>query len=450
MKIIIKNILTFLLLIGIVFGGQNNLLAQINYRSKIAETEKQAEILAKQVNELNDNIHELRLRQGTLQEEITKIKEEAATYTNISIQARGLAAQYLAQKQDLEVEISRLKDDVKKIYGQLQKQNLTSPIQSIFTAKNLGEAISRIYANSTLEQKAQQISYSLEERIAEKERAIENQKQTAARADISEKQAVEKQMEAQRLLEDTKGDENKYKEIANQKNKEIEDARKLEAKYAQAEKEEQDRIRKEYEERQKKLAKEAERQAAARNTYTSGKTPAPTFNFGPLTFGNYNKNNTGFNSENYDGKCRFEALSSIGVNKGYFATPTVGNFEREFGWCNHDGIDISNVTGTPIYAAASGKVVRATYTGDGYGNNVIMVHTINGRTIYTLYGHLSVLAVGIGDTIAAGQVLGKMGSTGNSTGSHLHFMIMDGASYDGPSCRYANTKCWKPRDYINF
>jgi murein DD-endopeptidase MepM/ murein hydrolase activator NlpD len=444
-KLLIKNTLTSLILIALIVSGNNQVFGQTNYKSKIAETERQAEVLAKQVTDLNENIHNLRLRQDTLQGEINQIKEEAKVYTQISIEARSLTSQYEAQKQDLEIEINRLNNDIKKIYRELQKQNLISPIQSIFTAKNLGEVISKIYANNTLKSKAQQISASLGERIIEKEVAIENQKQTAKRAEVSENQALEKQKEIQKLMEDTKGDENKYKEIAQQKNKEIEEFNKQKEKYAQAEKEEQERIKKEMEERRRKNQEEASRLAQSQNKGLSG-----TFNFGPQTFGNYNKSNTNFQSENYDGKCRFESLSPIGVSKGYFVLPTVGNFEREFGWCNHDGIDISNVTGTPIYASASGKVIRSTYTGDGYGNNVILVHSINGKAIYTLYGHLSVLSVSLGDTVSAGQILGKMGSTGNSTGPHLHFMIMNGDGYQGPSCRYAETKCYKPRDYINF
>ena len=432
--------LTLILLFSTVNSLTTNTVFGVNYRAKIADTERQAEALSKQVEDLNRSIEDTRLRQGTLQEEIIKIKEEAKVYTNLSIQARSLATQYQAQKQDLESEIGKLKDDVRKIYREIQKQNLTSPIQSIFTATNLGDVISKIYANSTLESKAVTITEDIKDKIIEKENAIANQKQTALRADSAERQAQEKQLEVQKLLDETKGDEKKYKEIAQERNKEIEETKQQRQKFVQAEREEEERVRKVIEE-QRKLAQEEARKTKVASTFNLGNNAITT---------NYNRSNTNFGSVNYDGKCRFEALDNLGVAKGYFVVPAVGNFEREFAYCNHDGIDISNSTGTPIYASAAGRVVRSGYTNDGYGNNVILVHSINGKSIYTLYGHLSQLNVGLGDTVASGSLLGKMGSTGNSTGPHLHFMIMAGVGYDGPSCRYANTKCYKPRDYINW
>ena len=430
---------TFFGVLMLMLISSISVFSATNYKAKIAETERQAQKLAKEVAAINDNIHDLRKRQGTLKEEIVKIKEEGKNFTDISVQARSLALQYESQKQDLENEIVKLQDDTKKIYKELQKQNLSQPIKSLFTAKNLGEAIGKIYANSNLEQKARQILEETKFKVIEKQTAIDNQKQTANRADIAEKQAKEKQLEAEKLLEETKGDEAKYKEIADQRNKEIDEAQKLKEKYAKAEKEEQDRIKKEIEEAQKRAKEQARLDALTKSI--------PTF-IGSTN--NYNKTNTNFEINDYSGKCRFESTSSLGVGKGYFTRPTSGNFEREFGFCNHDGIDISNSTGTPIYAAAAGKVARGTYTSDGYGNNIVLVHTVAGKTVYTLYGHLSRLLVSTGDTVTAGQEIGKMGSTGNSTGPHLHFMIISGDNYDGPSCRYGGSKCYKPRDYINF
>lgn len=442
---ICKSLVTVFVLIlqfGLLLSAINfeTTVFAVNYKAKVAETEKQAQELAKEVADINENIHNLRKRSDNLQTEIAKIKEESQNYTNIANQAKDLTKQYELQKVDLEAEIVKLEQDTRVIYKELQKQNLTSPVQSIFTATNLGDVISKIYANSTLEQKAQQITLEIQSTIAEKEIAIENQKQTIDRAEAADTQAKEKLAEVQKLLEDTNGDEAKYKEIANQRNAEIEEANKLREKYAAEEKAEQDRIRAE-------LA--AKEQLAQQQQAKSKFNSAFNFNLGS-NLGNSAKSNTNFNAENYDGKCRFEERSPLGVGKDYFVQPTVGNFEREFGFCDHDGIDISNSTGTPIKAAAAGYVVRSIYTSDGYGNNVILKHEINGRTIYTLYGHMSTMGVSAGETVVAGQQLGKMGSTGNSTGPHLHFMIISGDNYGGPSCRWGSSRCYKPRDYINF
>ena len=86
---------------------------------------------------------------------------------------------------------------------------------------------------------------------------------------------------------------------------------------------------------------------------------------------------------------------------------------------NHDGIDFGAAMGTPIRAAAAGTVVSASVRG-GYGNATIIDH---GRGLATLYAHQSEYAVIPGQVVAAGQVIGRVGSTGLSTGPHLHFEV---------------------------
>ena len=86
----------------------------------------------------------------------------------------------------------------------------------------------------------------------------------------------------------------------------------------------------------------------------------------------------------------------------------------------HAGIDLSGPVGTPIYATADGVVTTAGYNNGGYGNLVKIEH---GRGIETRYGHLASMAVGAGQRVTRGQVIGRMGSTGRSTGSHLHYEV---------------------------
>lgn len=90
----------------------------------------------------------------------------------------------------------------------------------------------------------------------------------------------------------------------------------------------------------------------------------------------------------------------------------------------HSGIDIAANTGTKIIAAAPGKVVLAGSYG-GYGKCIIIDH---GKKIWTLYGHCSSLLVKKGAKVKEKQVIAKVGSTGNSTGSHLHFEVRKGAN----------------------
>ncbi len=86
---------------------------------------------------------------------------------------------------------------------------------------------------------------------------------------------------------------------------------------------------------------------------------------------------------------------------------------------NHKGIDIPGPVGTPIYATADGTIGRAQWVG-GYGKYVEINH---GNAVQTRYGHLSAMNVSPGQRIRKGDILGYMGSTGRSTGSHLHYEV---------------------------
>jgi murein DD-endopeptidase MepM/ murein hydrolase activator NlpD len=106
--------------------------------------------------------------------------------------------------------------------------------------------------------------------------------------------------------------------------------------------------------------------------------------------------------------------------------PVTSGFGERWGRM-HEGIDIGVGYGTPIHAAASGRVVYAGWM-DGYGNLVAIDH---GRGISTAYGHQSSIAVGNGQTVSQGQVIGYVGCTGHCFGPHLHFEVrINGAPVD--------------------
>jgi murein DD-endopeptidase MepM/ murein hydrolase activator NlpD len=90
-------------------------------------------------------------------------------------------------------------------------------------------------------------------------------------------------------------------------------------------------------------------------------------------------------------------------------------------WQLHAGMDIAAGGGTPIHAAASGRVIRAGWNG-GYGNYTCISHgRLQGRGFSTCYGHQSRIGVRVGEHVRRGEVIGRVGTTGASTGYHLHF-----------------------------
>ena len=94
----------------------------------------------------------------------------------------------------------------------------------------------------------------------------------------------------------------------------------------------------------------------------------------------------------------------------------------------HKGIDISVSSGTPIVASGAGTVVTATYSSTA-GNYIMIYH---GNSLYTVYMHCSKLSVKVGDTVKQGDVIGNVGSTGISTGAHLHFGVTVNGNYVDP------------------
>jgi murein DD-endopeptidase MepM/ murein hydrolase activator NlpD len=117
---------------------------------------------------------------------------------------------------------------------------------------------------------------------------------------------------------------------------------------------------------------------------------------------------------------------------GSFAWPAVGGYISSYmgyRWGRmHKGIDIARPSNRNILAADNGTVSSAGYDG-GYGNRIVINHN-NG--IKTTYSHLSSISIGVGQTVQRGQKIGVMGSTGNSTGVHLHFEVFQNGSLKNP------------------
>ena len=121
------------------------------------------------------------------------------------------------------------------------------------------------------------------------------------------------------------------------------------------------------------------------------------------------------------------SYSRISSQYGYRTHPISGTRKL------HKGLDIAASSGNPVIAAASGTVVKS-YFSSSYGNYIVISH---GGGLMTAYAHMTRRLVSVGDTVAAGQQIGTVGSTGNSTGNHLHFEV------------YENGTAVNPRNYVS-
>ncbi len=130
-------------------------------------------------------------------------------------------------------------------------------------------------------------------------------------------------------------------------------------------------------------------------------------------------------------RSRISPGGSASVSGAGFSSPASGTITSRFGirWGRlHAGIDIASAYGTPIRAAKAGTVILAGYNG-GYGDAVVIDH---GGGLSSLYAHMSRLRVSDGAVVKGGQQIGDMGSTGSSTGNHLHFEVRVGGTAQNP------------------
>ena len=135
--------------------------------------------------------------------------------------------------------------------------------------------------------------------------------------------------------------------------------------------------------------------------------------------------------------CPLKSYTRISSEYGWRKNPVTGVNKL------HAGTDFAAPAGTPIYAAASGYVQVAGWSSGGYGNYVIIYHgkMSDGNTYSTLYGHMRSVATSAGKYVKQGELIGYVGSTGNSTGNHLHLEVWKGGS---------KANAVNPRGYIPF
>ncbi|MCB0119113.1 MAG: M23 family metallopeptidase [Anaerolineales bacterium] len=125
-----------------------------------------------------------------------------------------------------------------------------------------------------------------------------------------------------------------------------------------------------------------------------------------------------------EGAC--DPVSGGAIGYGSFIYPTNKHYLSGFDFSpktNHNGIDLAGNLGEAVYASDAGVIVYAGWNDYGYGNMIMVDH---GNGFQSLYAHLSALNVGCGQSVGQGQVIGAVGSTGRSSGPHLHFEIMAG------------------------
>ena len=340
----------------------------------VKKLDSSLESIGNELSKLNDDIDAKEKQIDTTKQELSEAKEtEKSQYESMKLRIKYMYEKGDSTYVDLLMEAGSLSE-------LLSKAEYITKISS--------------YDRQKLDEYA-----ATKEKIAEKEKALEEehaellnlQDETEAKQASVEKLLAAKQTELQ----------NYETKIASAEGQISEYAKSIEAQENQIKSIEAEIKRKE-EEARKKAEEEKKKAAAANKAAQTYKTVS----LGDISF-------------TWPCPASGRITSGFGGRK----SPTKGASS------NHQGIDISAPTGTSIVAAAAGEVVIATYSSSA-GNYVMISH---GGGVYTVYMHASSLLVSQGQSVKKGQTIAKVGSTGYSTGSHLHFGVRVNGSYVNPT-----------------
>ena len=356
---------------------------------------------------------------------------------NINSQIRSYTELIAANQEELdaaEQKLSELNEKNKERIQAMEEEGDISYWSVLFKAKSFTDLIDRLNMMEEIHRADQRRMSELSDAAAavaaaRESLATEKAALEESRVALKESQAVldEKRAEADELLAELNADKRALDQMeADYEAEEAELSAQIaaaEVEYTKALKAEEEARRKAEEERKRKEEEEKKKQEEANKKPSNGGSNSGSS--GGSSGGDSGSGSSGgsgsSSKESWGKPCSWVKLTSP---YGYRIHPTTGQYKF------HNGVDLANSQGTPIRAARSGKVTVATYGGT-YGYYVTINH---GDGYSSLYAHMTHYIVSKGDTVSKGQVIGYMGSTGRSTGPHLHFSIF----YNGSSVNPMN------------
>ena len=358
---------------------------------------------------------------------------------NINSQIRSYTELIAANQEELdaaEAKLAELNEKNKERIQAMEEEGEISYWSVLFKAKSFTDLIDRLNMMEEIHRADQRRMSELSDAaaaVAAAREALATEKAALeeSRVALKESQAVldEKRAEADELLAELNADKRALDQMeADYEAEEAELSAQIaaaEVEYTKALKAEEEARRKAEEERKRKEEEERKKQEAANKKPGNGGSNNGGGNSGGSSGGDSGSGSGGgsgsSSKERWGKPCSWVKLTSP---YGYRIHPVTGQYKF------HNGVDLANSRGTPIRAARSGKVTVATYGGT-YGYYVTINH---GDGYSSLYAHMTHYVVSKGDTVSKGQVIGYMGSTGRSTGPHLHFSIF----YNGSSVNPMN------------
>lgn len=411
-----KRIISMVLMVGMIFSmvlpglGVSAEESASSYDEQIKKAEEIKAKAQKRADELRKDIEALEKNKGNIVKYVQKVDKKIEKVTKETKELDQQIEEAREELTKLEEELTLAENREKEQYETMKKRikymyesGNDEYMDVIFSAKSIGDFLNRseyiekisafdsklfseyvVVKNemeikrSVLEGKVDEISALKDEATAEKEalKSLKSSKKTEIEKLNSAISATDSK--AKTFREQVAQAERKVENLLLEKQKEVE-------------------------------KKEAARKAAEEKAGVSNSTTAD-----PAS-DTYASNTGGL-------RWPLRVKGRISSNFGARTSPTAGAST------NHQGIDIAVSAGTPIVAAGDGTVVTASYSPSA-GNYVMIYH---GNSLYTVYMHASTLAVSEGATVKQGDVIAYVGSTGVSTGAHLHFGISVNGAYVNP------------------
>lgn len=362
------------------------------YANQKTDLKNEQSNIDKQIEETNSEIAGVKSQMSDALSQINKYNSQIGTYENeigdLQTQISGLQTQITEKQGNIEEQQKKYKEQqelLEKRLVAMYESGTTSYLDMLLSSDGLADFISKYYIIEQLTEYDTELLKNIEAtriQIETEKTELENSK---AQVESSKTQIENKR--------------NSLSVLVNEKNTLVGNLSE-EEKALQAELEEFEQDKKEIQRQLAAIAaqEEAERKAAAarKNAGSSAAAPIPS---SPSTSGYI---------------CPLAGKSRGSITTGYY------------GYSGHTGVDFACSSGTPIMAAKSGKVItstalrRANGSYKSYGEYVVISH---GDGTMTLYAHMRERAIGPGAEVSQGQVIGYVGSTGNSTGPHLHFEV---------------------------
>lgn len=422
------------------------------YAKSIDDLKNEKQQINKENNDAKNALNNAQAEKNTVFNEIqtldTNINKVEGELTNLSVQLEETNLRLTSSEQDLaqaridkENQYETLKKRIKIIYekGNTGYLDILINFTSFTNLLNKIEYVNDLitYDNGILDKMK-----LTEETIKTKITEIEVEKKTVEllKKDQEDKKHTLEESIAQKKQVMTKltTDINEYQNLIaeNEKNERAleADIKKKEEEIARKAREEAARKAREEAARKEAARKKAEEQkAAAAKAAAAAKTTAEKKAAADATAkanaaskaANSSSSSSSTSSSSYTGGKLGWPLPGYSANSGMGGRVNPITGKRE----THRGMDIAAPKGTTVYAAESGTVITAQYL-NSYGNAIIISH---GNGISTLYGHNSKLLVSQGQSVKRGQAIAQVGSTGDSTGNHLHFEVRKNGEYTNPS-----------------